>query len=162
MTSLVEPLIALGVGLILGLTSLMRPRSKTDIREQIKQDIEIRGLLDTTTERDDIARDALTQSIRKNALRTIQEEPDWYDRWGSEWLVPLGLILFFVGMNLRAVTSRSEVAPETQLTIEAIATTSMVLGGPLIGIWAGRTLTPLVVERFRARMQRRKDRQKDR
>lgn len=155
MTSLIEPLIALGIGLALG---LVRPRNGADLREQIKQDIELRGLLDATTEHDDIARDALTQSIRENALRTIQEEPDWYDRWGAEWIMPLGVFLFFGGLSLRGAASNFEVTPETGLTIEAIAIVAMMLGGPLVGTWTGRTLTPLVVHRFRTRKRRRDNR----
>lgn len=155
MTSLIEPLIALGIGLALG---LVRPRNGADLREQIKQDIELRGLLDATTERDDIARDALTQSIRGNALRTLQEEPDWYDRWGAEWIMPLGLFLFLGGFSLRGAASNFEVAPETGLTIEAIAIVAMMLGGPLFGTWAGRTLIPLVAHHFRTRRQRRQNR----
>lgn len=155
MTPLIETLIGLGIGLALG---LVRPRNSTGLRELIKQDIELRDLLDATTDRDDSAREALTQSIRENAQKTIQEEPGWYDRWGSEWIMPLGVALFMGGISLRGAASRFEVTPETGLTIEAIALLAMLLGAPLLGTWGGRTFIPLVVQHFRTRKQRRNSR----
>lgn len=115
MTSLLEPLIALGVGLVLGLTSLMRPRNNTDMREQIKQDVELREMLQEVPSVDDEARAALTLSIRNNARRLVTEEPDWFSRWGFQWIFPVSLVLFITGVNLRGSVDDFETSPGTQL-----------------------------------------------
>lgn len=154
MTSLVEPLIALGVGLILGLTGLMRPRNNTDMREQIKQDVELRGMLQEAPSADDEARAALTLSIRNNAQRLISDEPDWFTRWGFQWLFPMSLIVFFTGVNLRGTVEDFETSPGTQLALELTGQTMMLLSGPLLGLWLSRAFIPPIYDWFERRKQR--------
>lgn len=152
MTSLIETLIALGTGLALGLAALMKTRNRTDLREQIKQDVELRKMLDESSDKD--AHAALTTSIRNNAQGLTRDEPDWFNRWGIQWILPGGAILFFAGMSLRGLVDDFETAPGTQLALEVTGMAMMLISGPLIGLWLSRLLLVPFFEWFFKRRER--------
>jgi hypothetical protein len=143
MTSLMEPLLALGVGVVLGLVGLMRPRNNTDLREQIKQDIELREMLNESSSSDDEARAALTISVRKNTQALTKDEPGWLDRWGMYWITPISLILFFASISLNEAVDDFENSPETQLSLEIAGQTLTAIAGSLFGLWLFRIISTL-------------------
>lgn len=140
MTSPLQLLIALGIGLAWGVTGLIRNRNNTGLREQIKQDIELRELLNEPPSSDDEARTALTLSVRKNAQALISDKRGWFDRWGMYWMLPVGLTLFFVGTVLIRAVDDFEGSPETQLALEVAGQTLNSIAGALGGLWLGQVV----------------------
>ena len=69
MASLIEPLVALAVGAMLALTGLLKRRGGTDLRAEVRQDIELRQMLEMN-QADQEARTALTLSIQRNTTPT--------------------------------------------------------------------------------------------
>lgn len=153
MTSLIEPLITLGTVIALVVTGLLKPRSRTDLREQIKTDIELRKMLSEHSI-DDVARGALTISIRNSAHELTRDEPDWFDRWGLQWILPGGMILLFTGVNMRGLTEDFEISSGTQLALEITGRTLMMIAGPLIGLWVGRSIAVPLIQWLSRRKQR--------
>lgn len=153
MTSLIEPLVALATGVALVVASLLKPRSNTDPREQIKKDIELRKMLNEHAV-DDLARAALTISIRKSTQELTYDEPDWFDRWGLMWVLPGSLLLLFSGMNMRELADDFETSPGTYLALELTGGTLMMIAGLLIGIWFARAVSIPLITWFSRRKQR--------
>lgn len=159
MSSLIEPLLTLAIGIALAVSTLMRGRGREGSRAQIKQDVELREMLNKSPSVDDEARAALTISIRNNAQMLVSDEPDWFDRWGIQWIVPISLVLFFTGTNLRGTVDDFETSSGTQLALEVTGQTMMLIAGPLLGMWIGRLFVPVMFQWSERRKQRRaKDR----
>lgn len=156
MASLIEPLVALAVGAMLALTGLLKRRGGTDLRAEVRQDIELRQMLEMN-QADQEARTALTLSIRRNAIRLQQDQPDWFIRWGIQWLLPVAAILVLVGMRLGGSSDDAEFASGVQLALDLAGLVLMTVGGVLIGHWAVRLVELLSTRRdesSRSRKQR--------
>lgn len=156
MASLIEPLVALAVGAMLALTGLLKRRGGTDLRAEVRQDIELRQMLEMN-QADQEARTALTLSIRRNAIRLQQDQPDWFIRWGIQWLLPVAATLVLVGMRLGGSSDDAEFASGVQLALDLAGLVLMTVGGVLIGHWAVRLVELLSTRRdesSRSRKQR--------
>lgn len=140
METLLVGLFTAVAGVLAALLNRFRKTGRSDVRQQIHQDIELRKELIPDTE-DAAAREALTKSILVGAQRLTSERPDWFQRWGLNWLLPAGIILFFLGVAALEALEDMEAGSGIHLTLLLIGRAATLIGGSCVGIWIGRVLS---------------------